>query len=105
MVSNNLTYKTFYSKEDCIIVDRKIYNFKTINENNWIIKIRTMDRDNDYIIFNKQTPKASNIEKKLAIKKIYNSTKYTPYTYYSNYSEKSINLNKNKLICNILSNH
>jgi hypothetical protein len=117
----------FISKEDTYIVSKNESIMNTINKspedfkNSWILKIRDIDpTSKSYNKFLLENPNVIQEEEKTVIKKYYDSTRYTPYTYnsssidYNNGNKYGrhygtelhhTNVNESDLILYIMSNH
>lgn len=110
------------SKKDTLIVATNKNIMNTINhnpeeKNSWILKVRDIETESkSYGQFLRENPNASKEERLNAIKDFLDSTRNTPYTYYSSPNDYKTNSNKydsvyhtnvneNDLISYIMSNH
>lgn len=129
--SNTILDGIIESKKDTLIVDTNQRIMNTINfnpeeKNSWILKVRDIETESkSYGKFLRENPNASKEERLNAIKNFLDSTRNTPYTYYSSPNDYTkdkdnikyntntentpyyphTNVNESDLIYYILSNH
>ena len=103
--SDSFVDGVFTSKKDTYIVDKNETIMKTLNtapehvKDSWILKIRDIEPESkSYSKFLIKNPNATKQERRNAIKDYLDSTRYTPYTYYSSPNDYKTNHSKNHTI-------